>query len=146
MPAQWFAVLHMLLSAPEQGLPMTVLARDLAMTSGGFTKLADRMAKEGLVDRRGNAADRRIVHAALTEHGRDCARRAARVYLDTLRESLLNQVRRDEVAAAAGTMDSLARAHVDDAALDAAAADPALVATQRDPALPDRRGRGRVSE
>ena len=143
VPAQWFAVLHMLLAAPEHGLPMTVLARDLAMTSGGFTKLVDRMAKDGLVDRRGNAADRRVVHAALTEAGRNSAQRAAGVYLATLRESLLGQVDRAEIAAASGTLGALARAHAEHATL---ADEPGLIATQRDPALPDRRGRGRVSE
>ena len=147
VPAQWFAVLHMLLAAPEHGLPMTVLARDLAMTSGGFTKLVDRMAKDGLVDRRGNAADRRVVHAALTEQGRDFAQRAAAVYLTTLRESLLNQVGRADVAAASGTLDALARAHADHPAAEPVLPDePGLIATERDPALPDRRGRGRVSE
>ena len=142
VPAQWFAVLHMLQAAPDQGLPMTVLARDLAMTSGGFTKLVDRMAKDGLVDRRGFAGDRRVVHAALTEQGRDSARRAEQIYLDTLREALLTHVDRTDLAAAGGTLDALARAHTDTAAI----VDPALLTTQRDPALPERRGRGRVSE
>ncbi|WP_375502578.1 MarR family winged helix-turn-helix transcriptional regulator [uncultured Jatrophihabitans sp.] len=147
VPAQWFAVLHMLLAAPDHGLPMTVLARDLAMTSGGFTKLVDRMAKDGLLDRRGNATDRRVVHAALTEQGRNSARRAERVYLETLRESLLTHVRLADLAAASNTLDALSRAHLDAAALEAAALqDPALLTTHRDPALPERRGRGRVSD
>jgi DNA-binding MarR family transcriptional regulator len=142
VPAQWFAVLHMLLAAPDHGLPMTVLARDLAMTSGGFTKLVDRMAKDGLVDRRGHASDRRVVHAALTEQGRTAARHAERVYLDTLRETLLGHVGRTELADAGHTLAELARAHSPVAAI----VDPALLTTHRDPALPERRGRGRVSE
>ncbi len=151
IPAQWFAVLHMLLAAPDQGLPMTVLARDLAMTSGGFTKLVDRMAKDGMVDRRGFAGDRRVVHAALTDQGRDAARRAEGVYQEALRASL-QHVDRAELTAAAVTLDRLARAHLDGSSAAVLREvfedleDPALVKTQRDPALPDRRGRGRVSE
>ena len=142
VPAQWFAVLHMLLAAPEQGLPMTVLARDLTMTSGGFTKLVDRMAKDGLVDRRGHASDRRVVHAALTEQGRLAAQHAERVYLDALRAALLEHVERAELAGAGRTLAELARAHSQVAAI----IDPTLLTTHRDPALPERRGRGRVSE
>jgi DNA-binding MarR family transcriptional regulator len=142
VPAQWFAVLHVLLAAPEQGLPMTVLARDLAMTSGGFTKLVDRMAKDGLVDRRGFAGDRRVVHAALTAPGRETAERVERAYVDAVRTSLLTHVDRAALTAAGETLATLAGAHSDLAAVD----DAVLLTTQRDPALPERRGRGRVSE
>lgn len=142
VPAQWFAVLHMLLRAPEQGLSMTVLARDLAMTSGGFTKLADRMAKQGLVDRRGYAGDRRVVQAALTEDGHRLAYRVERVYLRALHASLLDVVTAAEIAAASETLSTLGAAHSDLPAIE----DASLLTTRRDPALPDRRGRGRASD
>ncbi|WP_375487631.1 MarR family winged helix-turn-helix transcriptional regulator [uncultured Jatrophihabitans sp.] len=140
--AQYFAVLHMLLASPSLGLPMTVLARDLAMTSGGFTKLADRMAKDGLLDRRGVAGDRRVVHAALTEPGRELAERVEGVYREALRDSLLAHVEPSQVASAAQILERLGAAHAPEPSAD----DPGLVATRRDPALPDRRGRGRVGE
>lgn len=142
VPAQWFAVLHALLAAPEHGLPMTVLARDLAMTSGGFTKLVDRMAKDGLVDRRGIAGDRRVVHAALTAQGRETAERVNQAYVDAVRTSLLTHVDRAALTAAGQTLTTLAEAHSDLAMDD----DAVLLATQRDPALPERRGRGRIGE
>lgn len=86
--AQFFAVLQRLLEADGYRLPMSSLARDVAMTSGGFTKLADRMAREGLIDRRGSSLDRRVVHASLTEAGLQLARRAAGVYRAALRIQL----------------------------------------------------------
>ena len=46
VPAAWFAVLHELLSHREHRLPMSRLARELSMTSGGFTKLADRWRRK----------------------------------------------------------------------------------------------------
>ncbi len=81
------------------------------MTSGGFTKLADRMAREGLIDRRSSANDRRVVHAALTADGLVMAEKATRLYRDALRKYLLGVVSADEVASAAVTMGALADAH-----------------------------------
>ena len=66
-------------------MPMSVLARDVGMTSGGFTKLADRMARDGIIDRRGSDTDRRVVHASLTEVGLELAQRVSNVYVDALR-------------------------------------------------------------
>ena len=63
MTLPYFAVLTLLLDSEDQRLPMSRIARDLAMTSGGFTKLADRMARDGLIDRRGSSGDRRVVFA-----------------------------------------------------------------------------------
>src|SRR6476646_11396368 len=86
MTLPYFSVLTLLLDAEEQRLPMSRIARDLAMTSGGFTKLADRMARDGLIDRRGSSGDRRVVFAALTEVGEKLAREASEVYHRYLRE------------------------------------------------------------
>jgi DNA-binding MarR family transcriptional regulator len=89
MPSQWFTALHLLLRSKEHRLPMSLLARDLSMTSGGFTKLADRMGQEGLIDRRASANDRRVVYATLTEMGLRQARRNERQYKAALREHVL---------------------------------------------------------
>jgi DNA-binding MarR family transcriptional regulator len=109
--AQWFAVLHSLLRAEGHRSPMSVLAREVSMTSGGFTKLADRMAREGLIDRRSSVNDRRVVHAALTADGLVMAQQATRLYQDALREYLLGVVSADDVASAAATMGALSDAH-----------------------------------
>lgn len=139
VPAQWFAVLHSLLLAPEHRLPMNALARDLSMTSGGFTKLADRMAVDGLIDRRSSAEDRRIVNARLTAKGLRAAEKAAQRYRDALAECLLDVVGPRRLADAAATLEELGSAHADVPTAD----DPQPAPKRRDPALPDRRGRGR---
>jgi DNA-binding MarR family transcriptional regulator len=141
VPAQWFAVLHSLLLAPEHRLPMNALARDLSMTSGGFTKLADRMAVEGLIDRRSSAEDRRVVNARLTAKGLRTAEQATRRHLDALTECLLDVVGSKRLAEAAATLQELGDAHADAAIVEEAAPHPEP--KRRDPALPDRRGRGR---
>ena len=137
--AQWFPVLELLLSAPEHRLPMSTLARELAMTSGGFSKLADRMAAEGLIDRRGASDDRRVVHAALTPAGLRAAKQARKAYVAALRRRV-SGVTGAELTAAAAVLTRLEGADGRD--------QPEVtdqVARERDPALPDRRGRGRRS-
>src|SRR4051794_27980729 len=90
LPAASFDALHRLLETKDHRLAMSTLARELSMTSGGFTKVADRMARAGLIDRRGTAGDRRVVHATLTEEGEKLGRRALQMYRESLRRNLLD--------------------------------------------------------
>jgi DNA-binding MarR family transcriptional regulator len=146
VPAQWVAAMHLLLEAPDRRLPMSRLARDLTMTSGGFTKLADRMAREGLIDRRGSSDDRRVVYATLTDEGVKVAKRATGLYVSALREHVLGVVSEHDLAAVSQFAQTLSDHHgpeVDDDA--AAVASAAALEASRDPALPDRRGRGRAT-
>ena len=143
LPAQWFEVLRLLLGANEHRMAMSALARELAMTAGGFTKLADRMARDGLIDRRNSAGDRRVVYAALTQKGLRQAKSSAALYHAGLREhvlSVLSPSRLTELTAAIRLLrDAPGSGPSGDETLG-----PAIVATERDPALPDRRGRGRL--
>jgi DNA-binding MarR family transcriptional regulator len=135
VPGAWFGVLHELLAHREHSLPMSRLARELSMTSGGFTKLADRMGQEGLIDRRASAGDRRVVFAALTAEGLRLARKAERVYQVALRDYVFEMV-------PSGVLTKLAAGvrPLDDAAADELLEAP-LMATHRDPELPERRTR-----
>jgi DNA-binding MarR family transcriptional regulator len=139
--AQWFAVLHLLLRAPDHRMPMSVLARDLSMTSGGFTKLADRMASEELIDRRGSSGDRRVVYATLTDRGRQIALRATREYQRALRAHVLDVLSMSDLDTLTDLMGALLRAHatVSDEGVDVSGND----GPSRDPAAPDRRKRRR---
>ena len=140
VPAQWFAVLRVLHAAEGHQLPMNALAREVSMTSGGFTKMADRMAREGLIDRRGSTHDRRVVNATLTDDGVRVATRALEAYLDALRECVLDIVSAPGLAAAAARLGGLRS--VPDANHDANPDDvPVDVAPRRSAALPDRRRR-----
>jgi DNA-binding MarR family transcriptional regulator len=138
LPSQWVAALHLLLRTSDHRLPMSRLARDLSMTSGGFTKLADRMGQEGLIDRRNSAGDRRVVYAELTEAGLRLARRTERQYKTALREDVLAVLTPETLLALAQSARALNEAHAD-------AVEPgrsAKAVPERDPALPDRRARG----
>jgi len=137
---QWYPALELLLLADGHRLPMSTLARELTMTSGGFSKLADRMAADGLIDRRGTVDDRRVVHAALTEGGLRVARAARTAYVRALRNRLVGSSGAG-LATAAEALRTLAA----DPALASDETSGELVLSERDPALPDRRGRGRES-
>jgi DNA-binding MarR family transcriptional regulator len=139
VPAQWFTVLHVLLRAEGHRLPMGRLAAELSMTGGGFTKLADRIAREGLIDRRNSAGDRRVVYAELTEDGLRMARRSEAIYREQLRVHILGVLSPDDVAQFDAVGHALAAAHprtVSEEPED-------LVRTERPQGLPDRRRRGR---
>jgi DNA-binding MarR family transcriptional regulator len=140
VPGHWFEALHLLLRTESHRLPMSRLARDLSMTGGGLTKLADRMAREGLIDRRSAEADRRIVYAALTDKGIEVARTTARLYRGALREHVLGVLDPQRLAELTRLMRVLIEAH-------ASAVPPTEehIALPRDPSLPDRRVRDRSS-
>lgn len=136
VPLPYFWVLTLLADADGQRMPMSRIARDLAMTSGGFTKLADRMARDGLIDRRGSSGDRRVVFAALTDAGSELAARASEVYRRFLREEVLGLVSRDDLASLASIATRLA-------AIGAAEpeADTSFELAPRPADAPERRGR-----
>ncbi|MEO9134953.1 MAG: MarR family transcriptional regulator [Jatrophihabitantaceae bacterium] len=134
VPSQWFAVLHLLLRADKRRMPMTRLAEDLSMTSGGFTKLADRMGQEGLIDRRNSAGDRRVIYAGLTIEGLRLARQLERVYRAAVQEHVLDILTSEKLALLAAETEPLDRRPPAD---DGGATEPAA----RDPSLPDRRNR-----
>ena len=138
MSLPYFAVLSLLLDATDHRLPMSRIARDLAMTSGGFTKLADRMARDGLIDRRGSAGDRRVVFAALTDAGLGNARRAVEAYRDFLRREVIEAVDGRDLERLAALSRTLNERH---RPRDAEV--PPFEITPRTPEAPDRRTRRR---
>jgi DNA-binding MarR family transcriptional regulator len=73
---RWYDVLLQLHGAAEGRLTMRDLGRAVVISKSGLTGLVDRMAREGLVERSGDPADRRIVHVTLTPEGAAVYRRA----------------------------------------------------------------------
>ena len=54
----------------DDDLTMTELSRRLLVSNGNTTTVVDRLELDGLVTRTTSAADRRVVHVALTDEGR----------------------------------------------------------------------------
>ena len=61
---------------------MHELAQILGFSSAGTTKVADRLADAGLIERSPSRTDRRVIYATLTERGLDVAATAALALAD----------------------------------------------------------------
>lgn len=85
---QWLEMLLRLARTDGDCLKATELASEIALSSGGATRLVDRMESQGLVERRRNTTDRRVVHVCLTPTGRNRLTLALPVHIDGLERRL----------------------------------------------------------
>jgi DNA-binding MarR family transcriptional regulator len=88
IPDAWLEVLLRIGRTPGQAVRMTDLANMVLFSSGGFTKLADRMEQAGLIRREPCPDDRRAIFAVLTPRGREVLDRALAVHLPGLQRYL----------------------------------------------------------
>jgi MarR family 2-MHQ and catechol resistance regulon transcriptional repressor len=82
----WLEVMLRISRSPQGQIPMSTLAGQLTLTTGGVTRLLDRMISAGYVERVPCPSDRRITYAALTPAGQDKLREASVVHTRQLRE------------------------------------------------------------
>jgi DNA-binding MarR family transcriptional regulator len=101
LTAPCFFVLAWLLRSSDRAVPLSMLARQVAFSSGGFTKVADRLEQAGLIEREPSPCDRRVTNAVLTPPGREHAERALAVYCAGLRELVLPHLGADGLRAMA---------------------------------------------
>jgi MarR family 2-MHQ and catechol resistance regulon transcriptional repressor len=80
-----FEVLLRISRADAGQLSMSGLAQQVALTSGGITRLLDRMIEAGLVQRVPCPSDRRVAFAALTASGEKVLNDALQVHAANLR-------------------------------------------------------------
>lgn len=113
-PGPWFEVLLRLLRTPGHRLAMTRLAREVSLTSGGFTKFADRLVKAGLVERQSCPTDRRVTYVALTERGRAIADQAQAEHVKALRRHFLEPLGMPDAQQLAALMRRLCDANAGD--------------------------------
>ncbi|MDI5977507.1 MarR family winged helix-turn-helix transcriptional regulator [Amycolatopsis magusensis] len=84
-----FDILLRLVRSPDNRMPMTRLAGEAALSSGGFTKVADRLVAADLICRVPSPDDRRVTYAVLTDHGLSVALEARRACAEILRKIVL---------------------------------------------------------
>ncbi|HVE74602.1 MAG TPA: MarR family transcriptional regulator [Mycobacteriales bacterium] len=85
LPFAWFEVLLRVHRAPQGRIRMSTLAEQVALTSGGVTKMIDRMIDAGLVQREPCPTDRRVSFAVLTQDGRRALTAAVKIHAHDLR-------------------------------------------------------------
>lgn len=102
----WFEAL---LRIERSGGHMTMgdLAEQIALTSGGVTRLVDRLIEEDLVERQACATDRRVLYVALTETGRAKLNEAIDVHLVDLEEQLTGRMSEEERSLLVAVMERL---------------------------------------
>jgi MarR family transcriptional regulator, 2-MHQ and catechol-resistance regulon repressor len=88
LPHAWFEVLLRLGRSEDDRLTMGSLAEQISLTTGGVTRLVDRMQAAGYVERLPCPTDRRVSYAALTDAGRAKLDEAAHVHGANLRAVL----------------------------------------------------------
>ena len=92
LPGPWFEVLLRIGRTPGQAVPMSQLARMVLFSSGGFTKLADRMERAGLIRRIPCPGDRRSLLATLTPDGRSALERGLAVNGPSIQRHLIDHL------------------------------------------------------
>lgn len=88
LPLAWFEVLLQLRRSPEGRLKMNEIADAIFHSTGGTTRLIDRLEEAGLVKRQHCPNDRRAIHVAITKEGNDHLDEALRVHMNYLEEHL----------------------------------------------------------
>ncbi|WP_078949209.1 MarR family winged helix-turn-helix transcriptional regulator [Streptomyces mutabilis] len=87
LPQVWFEVLIRLARTEGGQLTMGALAEDVVLTTSGITRLVDRIAAAGYIERRPCPTDRRVSYAAITDAGREAVERAAVTHARNLRKT-----------------------------------------------------------
>jgi MarR family transcriptional regulator, 2-MHQ and catechol-resistance regulon repressor len=99
IPLVFFDVLIHVGAAPERRLTMSKLSADVALTTGGVTRLVDRMVEAGLVARQNCPNDRRSIHVVLTPEGQAVLDRAVAAHIDGIDRHLVAHLSKGDRAA-----------------------------------------------
>ena len=96
---QAYEVLAHLSEAPERRLRMSDLAALVVISPSGLTRLVDKLAADGLVERQRCSTDARVVYASLTTDGLDRLRAAYPTHLRGVRQHLIDRLEREHLSA-----------------------------------------------
>jgi len=96
LPLAWFEVLLQLRKAPEGRLKMNQIADAIVHSSGGTTRLIDRLEEAGYVTRQLCPSDRRAIYVAISAQGNEKLDEALNVHLDYLEDNLAKRLSDDE--------------------------------------------------
>jgi len=89
IPLVFFDVLIHVGGAPDRRLTMSRLSTDVALTTGGVTRLVDRMVVAGLVAREACPSDRRSIYVVLTPEGQAVLDRAVAEHIEGIDRHLV---------------------------------------------------------
>ena len=93
----WFHVLMHLDNEPGGGLRLQELAKAVTLSQSGLTRLLDRMAGDGLVERKPCSSDRRGSYAIITPKGQKALAQARPLYLQGIRTHFLQHLNDEDL-------------------------------------------------
>jgi DNA-binding MarR family transcriptional regulator len=108
LPLSTYEALHRLAESPGGRMRMCDLAEHARLSRSGLTRLADRLEKEGLLERCSCEHDARGAYACLTELGRQRLSDARGTHLAVVREQFLSRFSERELGALAELWDRIA--------------------------------------
>jgi DNA-binding MarR family transcriptional regulator len=96
LPLTSYEVLLFLADSPDGRMRMSELAESVLLSRSGLTRLVDRLARAGLLERVRCDEDARGWYAAITEKGRALFAAARETHLSGVRRLFLSQLDDDE--------------------------------------------------
>jgi DNA-binding MarR family transcriptional regulator len=106
-----YDVVLRLARAPGRCLRMTELAERVLMSPSGLTRMVDRLAAQGLVQRERYDGDARVMLARLTDQGRQVLRQAARTHVRGIREHFTAKLSEAQLQGVALGLETVAGPH-----------------------------------
>lgn len=108
LPLTSYEVLLHLVEAQDGRMRMCDLAERSQLSRSGLTRLADRLERDGLLERCSCPHDARGAYACLTDRGRERLRAARGTHLQVVREQFLSRFSERELSALAEMWERIA--------------------------------------
>jgi DNA-binding MarR family transcriptional regulator len=108
LPLTSYEVLLHLVEADSGRMRMCDLAERAQLSRSGLTRLADRLERDGLLERCSCPHDARGAYACLTDHGRERLAAARGTHLQVVREQFLSRFSERELSALAEMWERIA--------------------------------------
>lgn len=96
---------------PEHRAPLNALSKATAFTTGGFTKIADKLVARDLAVRVACSTDRRVTYLELTDEGIKLASKLATFVAEANRANFIELLGPERAQIVADAMTELYRAH-----------------------------------
>lgn len=110
----WYEALLRLGRSPQRQMSISQLGEQVVLTSGGATRLVDRLEAVGYIERIACPSDRRVQWVRLTEVGLAMLVAATEVHLRDLDTHFSSHLTTEEMATLSGLLDRI-RSGADDA-------------------------------
>jgi len=101
------------LARASDGLSMLDLAGRVMLSPSGLTRLLDRLALRGLVDRSPKRPDARNVVATLTPEGRTLLRAAARTHIRGIQQHFIERLSPTQIGELADALEAVSGPHAE---------------------------------